>query len=103
LHEPAVRQGKDLVKKLLLRWQGQPHSARREPHLGKHHLQQLLREKLAECLPFPMTSPSHSPSLSASCASGTFCVRADIFVFKIMDVVLKGKKGNPLFKISFIV
>lgn len=103
LQESAVRQGEDQVKKLLLRWQGQPHCTQLELHLCNYHLQQLLREEYGKGQAFSKTSPGHSSSLSANRGSGTFCVRADIFAFKKMDMVLQAKKGNPLFKTSFIV
>ena len=57
LRESAARQGEDLVKKLLLRWQGQPHRAQPELHLGKYRLQQLLREQYGKGQAFSETSP----------------------------------------------
>lgn len=103
LHKFAAKYGKDLLKKLQLRWQEQPHYTQPEIHLGKYRLQQLLRKEYGKGQASSETSLSHSSSLSANSASGILCVRADIFAFKKMDVALKGKKGNPLFKISFIV
>lgn len=101
MHEPAVKQDEDLVKKLLLRRYGQPLGAQLELHLDKHHLQQLLREERGKRAAFSETSSSHSSSPSSNSGSRTFCVRADVFACKKMDVVFKGEKGNPLLQPSF--